>query len=181
MHPISPIKSVVHARQKSDLGRFATEAAAGRAEGRLECGPISRTEIHVISFQKCRPLRREHPFGATADSPACSGVGGLANLKTIEGNVCTGMSPRSTALEIEQPSRCHRIPDATRQGIEPLIIEVNHKWPDPRVDRSTSFVARPIVHVAEAEHPIAGELIIAADLTATGNARAVCGDFDARD
>ena len=71
-------------------------------------------------------MRREHPFDATADRPACSGLGGLANLKTIEGDVCTGMTPGRAALEIEQPGGSPRIAEAGRQRVEPLIVEVSH-------------------------------------------------------
>ena len=124
-------------------------------------------------------MRREHPFDATAGRPARSSVGGLANLThTIDGDVCTGMTPGRAALAIDQPGGCHRIAEAGRQGVEPLIIEVSHNLvPEPVVDCSTSFVARPIKHIAEADHPPAGELIIAADLTATSKAGTVCRDF----
>ena len=99
-------------------------------------------------------------------------------MNTTKGDVCTGMTPGRAALEIEQPGGCNRIAEAGRQGVEPLIIEVDDDAVEHTgCDCSTSIVARPIVHVAETEHPAAGELIIAADLTATGKARTVCRDF----
>ena len=96
VRPFSPIKSVIQANQNSSLGRFGVEGADDAATCRVQC-PISRAEVHVISFQKRRPLRGEHPFDAAADRPTCSGLGGLANLKTIEGDVCTGMTPGRAA------------------------------------------------------------------------------------
>ena len=60
-------ESVVHANQNSALGRF--DAAAGQTGNSAEYG-VARAEVHVITFQKCRPVRREHPFNATTDRPA---------------------------------------------------------------------------------------------------------------
>jgi hypothetical protein len=48
-----------------------------------------------------------------------------------------------------------------------LIIEVDH-GPSERADAdcSAALVARPIVHIADVDHPSTGELIIATDLAA---------------
>ena len=82
-------------------------------------------------------MRREHPFDATARRPTRSGLGGLANLNTSKGQVCTGMTPDRAALAVDQPSGCHCKAEATRQGIEPLIIEVSHNLvPITQVERS---------------------------------------------
>ena len=100
-------------------------------------------------------------------------------MNTINGEVCTGISPGPAALKVEQPWGCHRIADAARQGVEPSILEVNRvtcEWTG--FDCSTFAVACPIEHIAEPDHPAgAGELIIAANLTATGKARTVSRDF----
>ena len=59
-------------------------------------------------------MRREHPFNATTNRPACSGPVGTANLKTINVDVCTVLGPGGAALEVPQPggselnSRCGR-------------------------------------------------------------------------
>ena len=45
-------------------------------------GNILRAEAHEIVFGEYRPVRREHPFGTTADRPAGPGVRDLANLRT---------------------------------------------------------------------------------------------------
>ena len=102
-------------------------------------------------------------------------------MKTSSGDVCTCVSPGPAALEVEQPSGRHRIADAARQGVEPLIVEVNDVTSDSRYagwDCSTPFVACPIEHIAEPDHPPgAGKLVIAANLTAPGKAGTVCRDF----
>ena len=88
------------------------------------------------------------------------------------------MSPGRATLEVEQPGGCHRIAEAGRQGVEPLIVEVDHatcEWTGS--DCSTSVVACPIKHIPETDHPRAGELIIAANLTAASKARIVSRDF----
>ena len=50
-----------------------------------------------------------------------------------------------------------------------MIIEVDHR-PSERADAdcSAALVAGPIVHIADADHPSTGELIIATDLAAAG-------------
>jgi hypothetical protein len=63
-------ESVVHADQGSGLGCFGAPGTAGRTGNRGECSPTVRAEVHVITFQKRRPARREHPFNATTDRPA---------------------------------------------------------------------------------------------------------------
>ena len=100
-------------------------------------------------------------------------------MNTTKVDVCTGMTPGPAALEIEQPGGCHRIAEAGRQGVEPSIFEFNLatcEWTGS--DCSTSVVACPIEHIAEPYHPpAAGELIIAANLTANGKTRTVSRDF----
>ena len=86
---------------------------------------IGRAEVHVVAFQKCRPMRREHPFNATTNRPACSGPVGTANVKTTNVDVCTVLGPGGAALEVPQPGGSERIADAAGQGVEPTILEVN--------------------------------------------------------
>jgi hypothetical protein len=105
-------------------------------------------------------VRREHPFNATTDRPPGSGAGGLANLKTSSGDVCTCMSLGAAALKVEQPVGLHRIADASRQGIEPLIVEVGHVTCEGASCECTAFfAARPIEHIAHAEHKSVAELV----------------------
>src|SRR4249920_2377673 len=89
------------------------------------------------------------------------------------------MSPGPAALEVEQPGGCHRVADAARQGVEPLIVEVDHATGERTESNcSTSVVACPIKHIAEADHPPgAGKLVIAANLTAPGKPRTVGRNF----
>ena len=70
-------------------------------------------------------MRREHPFNATTNRPACSGPVGTANVKTTNGDVCTVLGPGGAALEVPQPGGSERIADAAGQGVEPIILEVN--------------------------------------------------------
>src|SRR4029077_20764843 len=82
-----PIESVVHADQDSGRGRFGTEGTTSGTgnDARGDYIAIGRAEVHVVAFQKCRPMRREHPFNATTNRPACSGPVGTANVKTSNG------------------------------------------------------------------------------------------------
>src|SRR5207342_1788327 len=64
-----------------------------------------------------------------------------------------------------------RIADPTRQGIEPLHLDFGRSSCDCsiwayNVECPVSAVGCPIEHVAEADHPAAGKLIIAPDLAA---------------
>src|SRR5208283_2722878 len=140
------------------------------------------TEVHVITFEKRRPMRCKHPINATTNRPAGCGVGGLATiLKTTNGDpyVCTCMSPGRAALKVEQHVGHHGVSDAGRQGVEPLVIEVSDgretsecsAWECPAFT-----VACVIKQFAEADHKSTAELIIAANLTATGKARTISGD-----
>ena len=70
-------------------------------------------------------MRREHPFNAATNRPACSGPVGTANLKTINVDICTVLGPGGAALTVEQPAGSERIADAAGQGVEPIILEVN--------------------------------------------------------
>jgi hypothetical protein len=90
-------------------------------------------EVHEVAFQKRRPTPREHPFNATTSRPACSGSACVAKIKSSEGEVCFRMSPGHAALTVEQPAGCKRIAEATRQGVEPISLEVNRatcEWAD---------------------------------------------------
>ena len=103
---LAPIESVVHADQDSGRGRFGTEGTTSGTDRDGRGGDyiaIGRAEVHVVAFQKCRPMRREHPFNATTNRPACSGPVGTANLKTINVDVCTVLGPGGAALEVPQP------------------------------------------------------------------------------
>ena len=121
---LAPIEFVVHADQDSGRGRFGTEATTNGTD-RTDRGDyiaIGRAEVHVVAFQKCRPMRREHPFNATTNRPACSGPVGTANLKTTNGEVCTVLGPGGAALKVPQPGGSERIADAAGQGVEPTIL-----------------------------------------------------------
>ena len=90
------------------------------------------------------------------------------------------MSPGAAALKVEQPVGLHRIAEAGRQGVEPLILEVGRGSKTTErsgCERPAFTVARPIKHIADADHKSAAELVIAADLTATGKARTVSRDL----
>ena len=120
-------------------------------------------------------MRRKHPFSAATDGPAGSAVGALGNLNTCGSDVCTCMYPGAAALKVEQPSWCHCVSEAGRNGVKPLIIEVSHvacEWTG--YECSTFAVACVIKQFADADHKAAAELVIAADLTAPGKARTVC-------
>src|SRR6476661_1200230 len=92
------------------------------------------------------------------------------------------MGPSAAALTVEQPGRGERVTDAARQGVEPLIVEVDDGAPErASSDRSASVVARAVKHVAEADNPSAAELIVATDLAAASKARTVRREFTARE
>src|SRR6476620_9782161 len=124
---LAQIESVVHADQDSGRGRFGTEGTTSRTgnEVRGDYIAIGRAEVHVVAFEKCRPMRREHPFNATTNRPACSGPVGTANIKTSNGEVGTVLGPGGAALEVPQPGGSERIADAAGQGVKPTILEVN--------------------------------------------------------
>ena len=89
------------------------------------------------------------------------------------------MSPRSAA-KVEQPGGLYRIADATRQGVEPLIIEVHHSTREGTAsDCAASLVAGVIKQFAGTNHKSAAKLVIAANLTAAGKTGPVSGDFSA--
>src|SRR5262249_44041 len=88
------------------------------------------------------------------------------------------MSPGPAALTVDQPGGCRRIADAARQGVKPTSLEVNlatGEWTEGNCP--ILMEACPIKHIADADYPSAGELIIAANLSATRKARIVCRDF----
>src|SRR5262245_40332398 len=132
-------------------------------------------EVHVVAFQKRRPAPREHPFNATTGRPACSGPTDAAKVKTINGEVCTGSSPGHAALTVEQPVGCKSIADAASQGVEPIKVGVNVDIITESIDEiSIPTPCCPIKHIADADHPsAAGELIIAANLTAASKGRTI--------
>src|SRR5262245_15282680 len=92
------------------------------------------------------------------------------------------MSPRHAALGVDHPpgagDLCPRIADAARQGVEPLSLEVSgggckRGWIE---EIMIPIHGCPIKHIAEADHPSAGELIIATNLTAASKATIVSRD-----
>ena len=113
--------SPVHADQDSGRGRSGVEGTAevtanktARCVGKevvRKYGPIFVAEVVVITFQKRRPLRREPPFNATTNRPACSGLGGAAkvtgNVKltteatTEAGDLCLYFTPDHAALAVD--------------------------------------------------------------------------------
>ena len=77
-----------------------------------------------------------------------------------------GRSP--AALTVDHPSRSERVAETARQGVEPLIVEVDVGASERAGNnRPASFVAGPVKHVAEANHPTTAELVVA-----TGSAAA---------
>src|SRR5262245_24894845 len=88
------------------------------------------------------------------------------------------MSPGPAALTVDQPGGCRRIADTARHGVEPTRLEVDLATGE-RTERNCSILmeACPIKHIADADYPSAGELIIAANLTAASKASIVCRDF----
>src|SRR5215510_12285176 len=88
------------------------------------------------------------------------------------------MSPGPAALTVDQPGGCRCIADTARQGVEPTSLEVDLATGE-RTERNCSILmeACPIKHIADADYPSAGELIIAANLTAASKARIVCRDL----
>src|SRR5215813_1532534 len=66
----SPIELVVHADQDSGRFRVCGEGTTSRTGNRGEYRVIVVAEIHVVAFQKSRPVRREHPFNAATGRPA---------------------------------------------------------------------------------------------------------------
>src|SRR5262249_16028890 len=88
------------------------------------------------------------------------------------------MSPSPAALTVDQPGGCRRIADTARQGVEPTRLEVNLAT-DERTGGNCSILmeACSIKHISDAHYPSAGQLIIAANLTATSKARIVCRDI----
>src|SRR5450830_737366 len=171
---------VVHTDQDITLGRFGGNGVYNRRVHTSSHAARVRAEVHVITFQKRRPVRCEHPFDATTNRPAGPGVRGLATSKRTA-EVCTCMSPCSAALKVEQPGGLYSIAEAGRQGVKPLIIEVHHgacEWTSS--DCSAFIVACVIKQFAETDHKYAAELVIAANLTTTSKARTVSRDFSAR-
>ena len=69
-------------------------------------------------------MRREHPFNATTNRPACSGPVGTASVKTTNGDVCTVLGPGGAALEVPQPGGSDRIADAAKNSADVTISSV---------------------------------------------------------
>ena len=119
-------ETIVHTNQDIALGRFGADGTAGRTESGSwgDDSPRLRAKVHVITFEKRRPVRCEHPLNAATNRPAASGVGGLATKRSTtrnDGYACSCMSPGAAALKVEQPVGLHCIANAGRQGVEPLI------------------------------------------------------------
>src|SRR5262249_28114238 len=177
-----PAESVIHADQDSGRFRMGVEVTNTIKTVRVEYSMIVRAEVHIVAFQERRPAPHEHPFNATTGRPTCSGPGDAANIKTINGDVCTVLSPGHAALTVDHPAGAGelspRIADTARQGAEPIIVEVNRGCISQSIDESfIPIQGCPIKHIAEANDPSAGELIIAANLTAAGKATVVCRDL----
>src|SRR5262245_41422625 len=173
----APTESVVHAHQDSGRFRMGAEGATrgdptGPSKTGAEYSMAVVAEVHVVAFQKRRPAPREHPFNATTGRPACSGPIEAAKVNSINGELCALIKPGHTALAVEQPGRCKRIADAARQGVEPTTVIVERdNITESICESSIPTQACPIKHVADADHPSARELIIAANLTAASKAR----------
>jgi len=122
----------------------------------------------------------KHPLYAAANRPASSGVGGLAGLHASKVDGRVGITPRRAALEIEQPGRRHRVAETARQRVEPAISEIDRAASERTESDGPAFaVARPVDHIADADHPATTELIVAANLTAAREARTVRRYFTA--
>src|SRR5262245_6709264 len=178
----APIEPVVQADQDRGCFRVGAEdttSKTGRTntDAGYSMGVVA--EVHVVAFQKRRPAAREHPFNATTGRPACSGPIEAAKVNssatyTWPGNpeVCALIKPSHAALTVEQPAGCKRIADAARQGVEPTTVIVDRGDITESIGESSILTQRcPIKHIADADHPSAGELIIAANLAAASKAR----------
>src|SRR5262245_22996746 len=173
-----PVESVIHADQDSGRFRMGVEVTNTIKTVRVEYSMIVRAEVHVVAFQKRRPAPRKHPFNATTGRPTCSGpITEITEVKTSKGYVCTGFNPGNAALTVEQPAGRPRIAEAGRQGVEPINVEVSRATKTVGEESSIPMEACPIKHIAGAKHPAAGELIIAANLTAAIKARIASRDF----
>ena len=95
---------------------------------------------------------------------------------------CLYLTPDPAALEVGQPGGCHRIAEPGRQGVEPLIFEVDRGTIEYRLPKTVDcYIFVPVVPSNILRKPIthtAGELIIAANLTATGKAPTVSRSID---
>src|SRR5262245_56505271 len=174
----APIESVVHADQDSGRCHMRVESTTNNPTiinlAGAEYRVIVIAEVHVVAFQKHRPAPGEHPFNATTGRPACSGPAELAKVKTINSDVYAVINPSHAALTIEQPAGCKRIADAARQGVEPTTVGVSrNKIIELIGESSVPTHVCPIKHIADANHPSAGELIIAANLAAASKGRTV--------
>src|SRR5262245_16211754 len=177
---LAPTESVVHANQHSGRLRVGVEGTtSNRTANRAEYNMVVIAEVHVVAFQKRRPAPREHPFNATTGRPACSGPIEIAKVKShrprrrrCDPEVCALIKPSHAALTVEQPAGCKRIADAARQGVEPTTVIVERDNITEIIGESSILTQRcPIKHIADADHPSAGELIIAANLAAASKAR----------
>ena len=113
-------------------------------------------------------MRREHPFGATAYRPTCSGLRGLSHLGAVEGDVGARMAPNASALEVNEPVWDPRIAETSRQRVKPLVVKIDNRGREKPASYSpASAVAGPIKHVAESDNPATRELIVTTDLAAT--------------
>jgi len=113
-------------------------------------------------------VRCEHPFGATADRPTCSGLRSLSYLGAVERDVGARMTPNTSALEVKEPVWHPRIAETSRQRVKPLVVKIDNRGREkPAPYSPASAVVGPIKHIAEADDPATPELIVTTDLTAT--------------
>src|SRR3954471_21553728 len=169
------VEPVVHTNKYGALGGFRTDATSADASaGSSNCSSGVRPEVHVIALQERRPMRHEHPFHAPADGPTRPSRRSLSDLNASKRDIRTRMAPCGAALEVNHPVRHPRVTDAARERVEPLVIEVDYiSGERTRSYSSATIITRTVEHVAKAEDPGLGELIITPDLTAAGKARTV--------
>src|SRR5437899_1394649 len=97
-----PIEPVVHADQNSGCFCVGVEETTSHTDSGAEHIMIVRAEVHVVAFQKRRPVRREHPFNATTCCPTCSGpITHIAEVNASKGYVCFGIGPGYAALTVD--------------------------------------------------------------------------------
>lgn len=155
-------------------------AAEGAGAATAHNGRTSRAEAHEIVLKKDRPVRHEHPFDVAADRPAALVLGEFANLHagTIEKREIR-LCPCRATLRVEQQIRLHEIAGTGRQSIKSSHIAIDSAAAtnQPGVNKCrASANARPIEHIANADHPDA-HLVVAADLAAAGKATIGTGGF----
>src|SRR6201999_531881 len=136
------------------------------------------SEVHVVVFAEHRPAGSKHPFEAAADGPAeaidaiagsdAADAGGFGQEGSRNGadELMVLIGPGAAALDVGKNLRSEQVADATGRGDGVVDAVVR----DERTDREARERRRDDMRAAEvagvshglyANHPVAGELIIA--------------------